>query len=81
MFGPHGYEIPLTMLGNGIFMLRAVVFRPSFLRVLVVQGIPIDVLSVQAEVFGAGVEVACLLVDVALKQMDDVCAEFFQADW
>lgn len=45
------------------------------------QGIPIDVPTIQGGVFSAGVEVACLLADVALLQMDEVCAEFFQADW
>lgn len=45
------------------------------------QGIPIDVPTIQGGVFSAGVEVACLLADVALLQMDEVCSEFFQADW
>lgn len=45
------------------------------------QGIPIDVPTIRGGVFSAGVEVACLLADIALLQMDEVCAEFFQADW
>lgn len=45
------------------------------------QGIPLNISSIRGGMFSAGVEVACLLADVALRQMDDVCAEFFQADW
>jgi hypothetical protein len=45
------------------------------------DGIPIDLASVQSGVFSSGVEVACLLADVALSQMDTVCAEFWQAEW
>ncbi|CAM9190588.1 unnamed protein product [Ectocarpus sp. 13 AM-2016] len=45
------------------------------------HGIPIDVPAIQGGMFSAGVEVACLLADVALLEMDAVCAEFFQADW
>ncbi|CAM9206033.1 unnamed protein product, partial [Scytosiphon promiscuus] len=45
------------------------------------QGIPLNVSAVQEGMFSAGVEVACLLADVAFLEMDGVCAEFFQADW
>eukprot|EP00752_Nemacystus_decipiens_P011328 g10066.t1 len=45
------------------------------------RGIPINVSSVQGGMFSAGVEVACLLADVAFLEMDAVCAEFFQAEW
>lgn len=45
------------------------------------QGIPINVSVIQGGMFSAGVEVACLLADVAFLEMDGVCAEFFQADW
>lgn len=46
-----------------------------------IQGIPINVSVIQGGMFSAGVEVACLLADVAFLEMDGVCAEFFQADW
>ncbi|CAM9454665.1 unnamed protein product [Pylaiella littoralis] len=45
------------------------------------EGIPINVSVIQGGMFSAGVEVACLLADVAFLEMDGVCAEFFQADW
>ncbi|CAM9431718.1 unnamed protein product, partial [Discosporangium mesarthrocarpum] len=45
------------------------------------QGIPINVTTVKEGIFSSGVEVSCILADVSLRQMDDVCAEFFQADW
>lgn len=45
------------------------------------EGIPINMAAVQSGVFGSGVEVACLLADIALKAADDTCAGFFQADW
>ncbi|CAM9536665.1 unnamed protein product [Chrysoparadoxa australica] len=45
------------------------------------EGIPINTSMVNAGIFSSGIEVACLLVDIALKQMDDVCSEFFQAEW
>ncbi len=45
------------------------------------QGIPIDVAAIQAGVCSSGVEVACILTDIALIQMDTICADFFQAEW
>lgn len=53
---------------------------PSFLPFRP-QGIPINVSVIQGGMFSAGVEVACLLADVAFLEMDGVCAEFFQAEW
>jgi hypothetical protein len=44
------------------------------------DGVPIDTAAINAGVHSSGVEVACLLADIALKQVDDVCAEFFQAE-
>ncbi len=45
------------------------------------QGIPVNVAAIQAGVYSSGVEVSCILTDIALIQMDTVCADFFQAEW
>ncbi len=45
------------------------------------QGIPIGVAAIQAGVYSSGVEVSCILTDIALIQMDTMCADFFQAEW
>lgn len=80
----EGQVFGVTICGDSVlkFCRWAKFERHSLSSIVkIMQGIPIDVALVQGEVFSAGVEVACLLVDIALKQMDDVCAEFFQADW